>query len=284
MKIPFPDFRWYAAFHNEGHHPHVHMICYSADPSKGYLTKSGIAQIKSALVNDLFRNDLMEIYERQTEKRDSLSRETKEVLNQLIQEMRETKSLDNSHLADLLLQLADRLRFTSGKKQYGYLKAPLKSLVDEIVDELEKEPVVKEAYGCWYELREEVLRSYRDDLPERLPLSRQKEFKNIKNLVIRQAMRLGEEIQEDAESLSERAGPDLIPEASTHTGEISRDRYRSAAQRNAAQLLRHLGNLFREQTPVSAIPTPQLVDQKLKRKIQEKKKALGLKRGGPEMR
>ena len=70
--------------------------------------------------------------------RDSLSRETKEVLNQLIQEMRETKSLDNSHLADLLLQLADRLRFTSGKKQYGYLKAPLKSLVDEIVDELEK--------------------------------------------------------------------------------------------------------------------------------------------------
>ena len=154
----------------------------------------------------------MEIYERQTEKRDSLSRETKEVLNQLIQEMRETKSLDNSHLADLLLQLADRLRFTSGKKQYGYLKAPLKSLVDEIVDELEKEPVVKEAYACWYELREEVLHSYRDDLPERLPLSRQKEFKNIKNLVILQAMRLGDDIQEEAESLSERAGPDLIPE------------------------------------------------------------------------
>ena len=170
------------------------------------------------------------------------------------------------------------------KKQYGYLKAPLKSLVDEIVDELEKEPVVKEAYACWYELREEVLRSYRDDLPERLPLSRQKEFKNIKNLVIRQAMRLGDDIREEAESLSERAGPDLMPEASTHTGEISRDRYRSAAQRNAVQLLRHLGNLFREQTPVSAIPAPQLVDQKLKRKIQEKKKALGLKQGGPEMR
>lgn len=94
------------------------------------------------------------------------------------------------------------------------------------MDELEKEPVVKEAYACWYELREEVLRSYRDDLPERLPLSRQKEFKNIKNLVIRQAMQLGKEIQEEAESLSERAGPDLIPEASTHTGWISRDRYR----------------------------------------------------------
>ena len=284
MKIDSANLRWYAAFHNEGHHPHVHMICYSADPSKGYLTKSGIAQIKSALVNDLFRNDLMEIYGRQTEQRDSLSRETKEVLNQLIQKIQETKSLDHSHLADLLLQLSDRLRFTSGKKQYGYLKAPLKSLVDEIVDELEKEPVVKEAYACWYELREEVLRSYRDDLPERLPLSRQKEFKNIKNLVIRQAVRLGEDIQEEAESLSERAGPDPIPEASTHTGWSSQDRYRSAAQRNALQLLRHLGNFFREQTPVSAIPTPQLVDQKLKRKIQEKKKALGLKQGGPEMR
>ena len=284
MKIPLKDFRWYAAFHNEGHHPHVHMICYSADPSKGYLTKSGIAQIKSALVNDLFRNDLMEIYGQQTEERDSLSRETKEVLNQLIQKMQETKSLDHSHLADLLLQLSDRLRFTSGKKQYGYLKAPLKSLVDEIVDELEKEPVVKEAYACWYELREEVLRRYRDDLPERLPLSRQKEFKNIKNLVIRQAMQLGKEIQEEAESLSERAGPDPIPEASTHTGWASQDRYRSAVQRNAVQLLRHLGNLFREQAPVSAMPAPRLVDQKLRRKIQEKKKALGLKRGGPEMR
>lgn len=102
--------------------------------------------------------------------------------------------------------------------------------------------------------------------------------------MIRQAMRLGEEIQEEAESLSERAGPDFIPEASTHTGGISQDRYRSAAQRNAVQLLRHLGNLFREQTPVSAIPAPHLVDQKLKRKIQEKKKALGLKQGGPEMR
>lgn len=166
----------------------------------------------------------------------------------------------------------------------SYLKAPLKSLVDEIVDELEKEPVVKEAYACWYELREEVLRSYRDDLPKRLPLSRQKEFKNIKNLVIRQAMQLGKEIQEDTASRSERAGPDPIPEASTHTGWASQDRYRSAAQRNAVQLLRHLGNLFREQAPVSAIPTPRLVDQKLKRKIQEKKKALGLKQGGPEMR
>ena len=131
---------------------------------------------------------------------------------------------------------------------------------------------------------EEVLRSYRDDLPERLPLSRQKEFKNIKNLVIRQAMQLGKEIQEEAESRSERAGPDPIPEASTHTGWASQDRYRSAAQRNAVQLLRHLGNLFREQAPVSAMPAPRLVDQKLRRKIQEKKKALGLKQGGPEMR
>ena len=260
------------------------MICYSTDPSKGYLTKTGIAQIKSALVKDMFRNELLEIYEQQTEKRNHLAEETKQVLGQLVQNLQEAHSLGNSHLADLLLQLSDRLRFTSGKKQYGYLKAPLKSLVDEIVDELEKEPVVKEAYGCWYELREEVLRSYRDDLPERLPLSRQKEFKNIKNLVIRQAMQLGKEIQEEAESRSERAGPDPIPEASTHTGWASQDRYRSAAQRNAVQLLRHLGNLFREQAPVSAMPAPRLVDQKLRRKIQEKKKALGLKQGGPEMR
>ena len=106
----------------------------------------------------------------------------------------------------LMLDLAERLRNTSGKKQYGYLKAPVKSIVDGIVDELEKDPRVAAAYELWYQTREEVLRTYKDDLPERLPLSRQKEFKRIKNIVIEEAVRLGQEAAvlspEDAEEPS----------------------------------------------------------------------------------
>ena len=91
----------------------------------------------------------------------------------------------------LEVDLAERLRHTGGKKQYGYLKAPLKAVVDEIVDELAKDPCVAAAYALWHELREDVLRTYRDDLPPRLPLSQQKEFKRIKNIVIEEAVKLG---------------------------------------------------------------------------------------------
>ena len=30
--MKMPNFRWYVVFHNESHHPHVHMVCYSAKP------------------------------------------------------------------------------------------------------------------------------------------------------------------------------------------------------------------------------------------------------------
>ena len=104
----------------------------------------------------------------------------------------EEGTVDNPRIEELMTHLADRLQFLSGKKQYGYLKAPLKAVVDEIVDELARDPRVAKAYDLWYEMREEVLRTYKNDLPERLPLSRQKEFKRIKNMVIQEAIRLGE--------------------------------------------------------------------------------------------
>lgn len=191
MKIPWEQFRWYAAFHDEGHHPHVHMVCYSADGKSGYLTKDGIAQIKSGLAKQIFRQELHELYEQQTQRRDALTQEAGAIMEELIRQM-QSGSLDNPRMEQLMEYLAGRLQDLSGKKQYGYLKAPLRSVVDEIVDELAKDPRVASAYDLWYELREEVLRTYKNDLPERLPLSQQKEFKQIKNLVIREALRLNE--------------------------------------------------------------------------------------------
>lgn len=194
MKIPWEDFRWYAAFHDEAHHPHVHMVCFSADPSKGFLTKQGIAQIKSGLAKEIFRQDLTELYQKQTQRRNELNTDAQAALRGVIKEM-QSGNIQNAHIEERLQYLADRLRFLSSKKQYGYLKAPLKAVVDEIVDELAKDPRVASAYNLWYELREDVLRTYKDDLPERLPLSEQKEFKRLKNLVIEEAVKLGQRQQ-----------------------------------------------------------------------------------------
>lgn len=194
MKIPWTDFRWYAAFHNESHHPHVHMVCYSANPSKGFLTKQGIADIKAGLVKEIFRQDLTELYQEQTQRRNELNVDTQAVLRELIGQMH-SGTIQNNRIEELMEYLAERLRFLSGKKQYGYLKPPLKAIVDEIVDELAKDPRVASAYELWYKLREEVLRTYKENLPERLPLSRQSEFKRIKNIVIEEAVSLGAQYQ-----------------------------------------------------------------------------------------
>ena len=251
MKIPWEQFRWYAAFHDEGDHPHIHMVCYSEDPSKGFLTKQGIAKIKSDLAGRIFRQELTEIYSRQTQRRDEVAMATKEKLEQLVHRM-QTGAFQNDRIAPLLEQLSRQLKDVSGKKQYGYLKPSLKKLVDEIVDGLEKEPCVSQAYSLWYDLREEILRTYRDKMPERLPLSQQKEFKRNRNIVVQEAVRLGEPHPESPDM-------DALKLVSGVTG-----------------LIRRVGNLFQEQMPPLPPEMAQaMVDHKLRRKIQEKKEALG---------
>ncbi|MDD4714891.1 MAG: MobP3 family relaxase, partial [Candidatus Absconditabacteria bacterium] len=168
LKIKPENFQWYAAFHNEGHHPHVHMICYSTDPKEGYLTKKGIEKMKSGFVKNIFGQELEGIYIGQSKRRDELKEESREVLVQIISEMKNSM-VQNSNIEEKLLELAERLKFTRGKRQYGYLQPQLKAMVDEIVDELAKDERVEKAYRLWYEMRNEVLHSYMDNLPEPLP-------------------------------------------------------------------------------------------------------------------
>lgn len=186
LKIKPENFQWYAAFHNEGHHPHVHMICYSTDPKEGYLTKKGIEEMKSGFVKNIFGEELKEIYIEQSKRRDELKQESREMLLQLISEMK-NDTFQNSKVEELFIEFAERLKFSKGKKQYGYLQPKLKAMVDGIVDELAKDERISKAYGLWYEMRNEVLNSYMDNLPESLPLSQQKEFKSIKNMIIEEA-------------------------------------------------------------------------------------------------
>ena len=265
MKIPLDQFRWYAAFHDESHHPHVHMVCYSADGKSGYLTEHGIEQIKSGLAKEIFRNDLTEIYARQTQRRDSLNQDTQKVLRQIIQQMQDG-TLSNERIEQLMLELAKRLKNTSGKKQYGYLKPSVKSLVDGIVDELERDERVAAAYNLWYEMREEVLRTYKDDLPERIPLSRQKEFKRIKNIVIQEAVRLGTQLEQN------HTAPVSM---NTAAGQRNDEHSSALLFRSVTRLLHHMSRIFQEQ-PLLASPVYH-TDRKLLRKLREKKIAHGHK-------
>ncbi|HQK35815.1 MAG TPA: MobP3 family relaxase, partial [Spirochaetales bacterium] len=49
MKIAPENLRWYAAFHNESHHPHIHLIAYSINPQEAYVTKQGIENMRGSL-------------------------------------------------------------------------------------------------------------------------------------------------------------------------------------------------------------------------------------------
>ena len=190
MKIEPENLRWYAAFHNESHHPHCHMIIYSVNSREGYVTKQAIEKMRSGLAREIFQQDLLQIYSEQTIRRNALTEESRNILRELLNRM-QTGTCDNPVIGEHMSELAERLKQTTKRKKYGYLPVSLKELVNQIVDELAKDDRVAEAYAYWYEMRNEVLHTYKDKLPEPLPLSQQKEFKHIKNVVIDEAVNLG---------------------------------------------------------------------------------------------
>ena len=191
FKIDIRNLKWYAAFHNESHHPHVHLVIYSTDPTEGFLSRQGIETMRSAFVHDIFRQEFMSIYERKTQQRDQIKEQANKSLLSLLQQMQQGVC-HNERIAEQMKVLSRRLMNTKGKKVYGYLKADVKAIVNGIVDELEKEEKVAECYKKWLESQNEILRYYKDTMPEKVPLSEQKELKSIKNMIIQEAVRFGE--------------------------------------------------------------------------------------------
>lgn len=187
LKIPPSNLCWYAAFHNESHHPHIHMMAYSKNPSDGYLNTTGIHKMRSALTNTIFKDELLHFYEQKSASRDELVKATRSAMAKLIAKMR-SGICDSPTVAAGISALAEQLKTESGKMQYGYLKPQLKVMVDGIVDELERIPAVTECYEKWRELQGSVQSYYTGEAPVRLPLCKQKEFKAIKNAVIREAI------------------------------------------------------------------------------------------------
>ena len=169
MSIPPSDFRWYAAFHDEGGHPHIHMMAWSAKPGQAYLS------------------------------RDELVHSAREQMHSLVQEMRASIG-SHPEVESLMMTLPSQLEIVKGKKKYGYLPKTVKKTVDEIVDQMEQLPVISECYQTWWEFQCQAEDFYFEKKRLRPSLSQQKEFRSIKNAVIQEAesIRMGMVTFEDA--------------------------------------------------------------------------------------
>ena len=199
MNISPRNFRWYAAYHDEGDHPHVHMMVWSTVPGEAYLTREGIHKIKSQLTNQIFQQEMLHTYEQKSQSRDALVREARRAIQRLTREMAQS-ICSAPEIEQKMAQLAGQLEVVKGKKSYGYLPKSVKKTVDEVVDKLEELPVVQACYDQWYALQNEVDSYYHDNPREKKKLSQEKEFRQIKNAVIQEAerIRLGEITFEDA--------------------------------------------------------------------------------------
>lgn len=291
LKIPIQNLRWYAAFHNESYHPHVHLIAYSTVENEGYLTQNGVENLRSSFARDIFQQDLLCIYERQTEHRDKLRAEARDIVENLVSKINSEIYISAS-IRHKLLELADRLSKTKGKKVYGYLKPDVKALVDSIVDELSNDDRIKKLYDLWYEQKENTIRTYTDEIPDRIPLAQNKEFKSIKNAVIKEALKLNlteDEVEKNentdeepvlnpfeyeentfAESVFDSDKGVLYPHYSIKTN-------RNSVAVSSLYLLRYLCNIIQNQLRFEEKQKAQRTDKKLQQKINDKKQAQGLK-------
>lgn len=291
LKIPTQNLHWYAAFHNESHHPHVHLIAYSTVENEGYLTQKGVENLRSSFAKDIFQQDLLCVYEKQTEHRDKLRAEARYVVDDLVSKINSEIHI-NSSIQQKLLELAHRLSKTSGKKVYGYLKPDVKALVDFIVEELASDDRIAKLYDLWYEQKENTIKTYTDEVPDRIPLAQNKEFKSIKNAIIKEALKLklAEDEVEEIENADEEpvTSPFKYEENTSVKSVFDSGRgvlyphYSIKTNRNSVavsslNLLRYLCNMIQNQLRFEEKQKAQRTDKKLQQKINDKKQAQGLK-------
>ena len=188
-RIPMSNLKWYAAFHDTTHHPHIHLIVYSKNPKQGYLSREGIDKIRSAFANDIFHDDLQTIYQEQTLSRDELKSISQEQVHQMVMQI-QNSTFHNPQLEKLMKKLHDQLQTVSGKKVYGYLPQDVKQTVDEILAELAKDKQISQLYEKWCELERLKYKIYTQREPELPALADNKVFKPVKNMIIRAVLEM----------------------------------------------------------------------------------------------
>lgn len=237
MGIPLADLRWYAAFHNEGNHPHIHLMSYSVG-KEPYMTERGLVKMKANYAHEIFKQDLYHIYCEQTTYRDELKHVSKEQIASIIEAINRG-AYENETVELMLRQLADELFDYSDKKVYGYLPKFCKNLVNGIVDELAKDERIAKLYDLWYGQKENILKTYTQTMPDRIPLSQNEEFKSIRNAIVTEAfnLALGLDVVEEPE---EENIPDRDPtedEVESVTDEDQEPKNKWELYRRAKKLL-----------------------------------------------
>ena len=140
-------------------------------------------------------------YKKQTEHRDALKVQSRGVLAELIAKIN-SGTYDNPQVGGSVAGTRQEVGCDQRQKQYGYLRKDIKEIINNIVDELGKDERIAALYDLWYESKETALKGLHRSQPERLPLSQNKEFKSVKNMVIAEAMKLNlptDEIEETDE-------------------------------------------------------------------------------------
>ncbi len=282
MRIQTDDFRWYAAYHDEGHHPHVHMMVWSAEPKKGYLTREGIAVMRSRMTNAIFHEEMKELYI----KKDAAYKESIQTAKESL--LLYIRMLENSESADPVIEqklcdLPHALEQVDGKHVYGYLPKEIKAQVDEIVEQLAQLPEVAACYEQWWKLKDEIASYYGRNTPSHQPLVQQKEFRAIKNMIIQQAETFRQPVSEQVPVETE-PNEQQVPPSTESPAAMAQPQ--AVASQSAievgvvSQLLHHMSRVFRGNMPV--IPPALRIDSKRRRRLQEKRMAMGHKRDDHE--
>ena len=249
-KIDLDDLQWYAAFHNTGHHPHIHLMVYSKS-GQGYLTNKGIEKLRSRFGNDIFRNEQYKLFEMQTEIRNEIKQESKSVIDELLANVNENIT-PSDELVELFRQLADAMKEHKGKWLYGYLPKPTKDLVDKIIHEIAKDEGIAALYSKWNEINREKLSLYHEKKTPDIPLEDNKEFRSIKNDLLRAFKILSQ----------------LPPENPVNAAQV---------KASASGILLQLAKLIAQSCQRKRAKLRSQVDSKLLSEIEEKKRAHGLK-------
>ena len=189
QNIPLCNLKWYAAYHDTTHHPHIHLLVYSTNPKQGFLTKAGIDKIRSAFANDIFHDDLQSIYQEQTVSRDELKAVSKNEFESIVNMIASNEHTD-PQLEELIRKLYIQLQNVKGKKVYGYLPMEIKETVNKIFSELAKDENIKQLYEKWCGLERLKYKTYtlkETELPE---LSANKVFQPVRNMIIRTVLNM----------------------------------------------------------------------------------------------
>lgn len=184
QKISLCNLKWYAAFHDTTHHPHIHLLVYSENTKEGFLTNEGINKIRSAFANDIFKDDLQSIYQEQTLSRDELKAVSKTEFESVVRKIQQS-DFENPQLENLIRKLYSQLQNVKGKKVYGYLPQEVKETVNSIFSELANDDNIRQLYEKWCSLESLKYKTYTQKEKELPPLVDNKVFQPVRNMIIR---------------------------------------------------------------------------------------------------